>query len=680
MRLQWLAVLFLGLGGCPNDAQTPRRGTQVRRVRPAPPRRTPPPQPWFADARQYLLTGDTDSGRTADFSPDGRLLAVGGTFGRIHLVDLRTGKTLRILQTDDELDRPIHVRFTPTGDHLLAAGYDACALKVWHVETGKVVRSIPLGRAVHGLELTSGANVAVAATGWAKVVSWRTGRETHRVVMPYGLEARHLALNASGTHLAVSSSVGHLRLVDVARREDLAQRRIDSARVTSLALHPTGRLVAVGLANGAIQLLEGATLKRRRAFDWSSVSSAVVGLRFSTGGRRLMALSAQGRLFEVLTATGRILSSRAVTGSPTTSLSLSSDGLLAVAPRKDHRLAIWQSSRHKRRIGLPHKATPRPAGPPATLALPAPQQLLLSVASGRIVSLALSGNGTRLVLGHHPPALSAWTLRTRRANRFVRLWRRKVVPPRGANPLRGLRVALSPKERFVYLHGPTDRLRRYTMAGGWPVAMRPTTARGLRSLLPTPDGKTWITTTATEKVHLWSPLGVRRSSFGALKSPYWVGVSPDSQRFVEVGGVDELAVYDLRTKNRLWRHPGHLHRILEVMALRFSPDSKRLLTYHRSGFLRIVNATTGRRVDHRRIATPPGIVSCALRPDTRVLACAVGPVVRFYEVATGALIRVVRPKSTVTAVLGLGYSADGSTLIVLETQRQLRLLKFPLTR
>ncbi len=673
MRLQGLAVVFLVLAGCPPAAQVPRR---TSRVRPTPPRRSPPPTAWFAQARRYLLTGDVDSGRSADFSPDGRVLAVGGTFGRVQLIDLRTGKTLRTLQTDDELNRTLHVRFTPRGDHLLVAGYDACTVNVWHVGTGKLVRTIPIGRAVHGLELTSGEGVAVAATGWATVVSWRTGREIHRVAMPYGLAARHLALNTKATHLAISSSVGHLRLVNVARRENVALRRLDSARVTALALHPAGELLAVGLENGTLQLLHGATLKRRRTFRWSSTGSAVVGLRFSGDGRRLVALTARGSLLEVVTATGRILAKRAVTGSSATSLTLSRDGLLAVAPRKDRRLAIWQSTRHNRRLSLPTKATPHPAGPPATLTLPTPQQILLTVPSGRILSLALSGNGTRVVLGHHPPAISAWSLRTRPSGRFVRLWRRRVLPPRGVKPLRGLRVALSAKERFVYLHGPTDRLRRYTVAGGWPLAMRPTTARGLRSLLPTPDGKTWITTTDTGKVHLWSPLGVRRSSFRAMRNPYWAGVSPDSQRFVEVGGVDNLAVYDLRTGKRLWKHQGHPHRILEVMALRFAPNSKTLLSYHRSGFLRIYDATSGRRVGHRRIPMPPGIVSCALRPDTRVLACAVGSAVRLYEVATGALIRVVRPKTAVGPIIGLGYSADGSTLIVLETARRLRILRF----
>lgn len=673
MRLLWLAAFFLLLSGCPPDARTPHRVVQVRQD---PPRRSPPPKPWFAGAHQYVLTGAVDSGRSADFSPDGRLLAVGGTYGRVHFVDLRTGKTLRTLQTDDELDRALHVRFTPRGDHLLVAGYDACTVNVWHVETGKLIRSIPIGRAVHGLELTSGTGVAVAATGWATVVNWRTGRELHRVEMPYGLEARHLALNAKATRLAVSSSVGHLRIVDIARRESLAQGRLDSARVTALALHPAGSLLAVGLADGTLQLLEGVTLKRRRTFRWTATDHAVVGLRFSGDGRRLLALTSNGSLFELTTATGRVLGSRAVTGSPTTSLTLSHDGLLAVAPRKDRRLALWQSTRHKRRIGLPTAATPRPAGPQATLTLPAPEQILMTVPTGQIVSLALSSKGTRVVLGHHPPSVSAWSLRTRPRRRFVRLWRRRVLLPRGVKSLRTVRVALSSRERFVYLHGPTDRIRRYTMAGGWPMAIRPTTAHGLRSLLPTPDGRSWITTTATEKVHLWSPLGVRQRSFAAMKNPYWVGVSPDSRRFVEVGGVDNLAMYDLRTGKRLWKHLGHPHRILEVMALRFSPDSKLLLSYHRTGFLRVFDATTGRRVGHRRIAMPPGIVSCALRPDTRVLACAVGSVIRFHEVSTGALIRVVRPKTAVGAVLGLGYSADGSTVIVLEAARRLRLLRF----
>lgn len=676
MRILWSAAFTLLLVGCQPNAQTPRRVAKVPGTRPDPARRTPPPTPVFAGSRQYVLTGTADFGRSTDFSPNGRLLAVGGTYGRVQLVDLRTGKIVRTLQTHDELDRTLHVRFTPRGDHLLVAGYDECTVNVWHLATGNLVRSIRIGRAIHGLEVTSGTSVAVAATGWATVVDWRTGKELHRVEMPYGLAARQVALNAKASRLAVSSSVGHLRIVDIASREPVARGRMDSTRVTALALHPDGGLLAVGFEDGALRLLEGTTLKRRRAFQWTANQHAVVGLRFSKDGRRLLALTTEGSLVELTTSNGRILSTRAVAGSPTTSLSLSRNGLQAAAPRKDHRVALWQSTRHKGRVALPDKATPRPAGPAAKLTLPPPKQDVLTVPAGQIVSLALSKNGTRVVLGHHPPAVSAWRLMTHPRRRFVRLWRRRVLATKDAKGLRSVRVALSARERFVYLHGPTDRIRRYSTAGGWPVAIRRTTARGLGSLLPTPDGKSWITSTATSKVLLWSPIGVLQRSFNAMKTPYWVGVSPDSKRFVEVGGVDNLAVYDLGTGKPLWRHRGHLHRILEVMALRFSPDSKKLLSYHKTGFLREYDATTGLLVGHRRIPTPPGIVSCTLRPDVRVLACAVGSSIRFYEVSSGALIRVVRPKTSVNAVLGLGYSLDGSTVIVLEAARRIRLLRF----
>ncbi len=680
MRLVTMVVVVLMFGGCAPEVQTPRRVVQPPRLGPVAPRRTPPPKPRFADARRFVLTLDADSGRSADFSPDGRMLAVGGTFGRVRLIDLKTGRTLKSFQADDELDRAVHVRFTPGGDHLLAAGYDTCSVKVWHLSTGRLVRTIPVGRAVHGLAIAGAHRVAVATTGWAVVVDWRTGRQQHRVDMPYGLEARHVALNAGGDRLAVSSSVGHLRLVDVGRQETLAQRRVDTARVTALALPPNGKLMAVGLQDGTLQLLQGSALKRVRTFQWTTTEKAVVGLHFSTKARRLTALTADGNLLEIDAATGQVLSRRDIFGSATSSLAVSPDGLLAVAPRTDRRLALWQSKGHAANFGLATRPLPRPAGPRPTLKLAAPTQTLLTLPSGRIVSLALSSKGTRLVLGHQPHAVSAWTLRSKPKLRFVRLWRRRVLPLRGTQGKRALRVALSTRNRFVYLHGPSERLRRYSLAGGWPTAMRPTrlpSARAvLRSLLPTPNGRSWITTTNTAQVHLWSSLGVRQRSFKAMKNPYWVGVSPDSKRFVEVGGVDDVEVYNLRTGKRLWQHRGHPHRMLEVMALRFAPDSKQLLSYHRSGFLRIFDAATGRRVDHRRIRTPPGLTSCALRPDTRVLACAVGSAIRLYEVATGALIRVVRPKTSVSSILGLGYSQDGSTLIVMETARQIRLLRF----
>lgn len=233
---------------------------------------------------------------------------------------------------------------------------------------------------------------------------------------------------------------------------------------------------------------------------------------------------------------------------------------------------------------------------------------------------------------------------------------RRVVARHKARPTPP-RLTPPPKPRFT-------GARRYVYTGP---------AESGRTADFSPDGKLLAVGGAFGQIHL---VDLRTGKLRRTLQSGGVGVSPDSKRLVEVGGVDDLAVYDVRRGKRLWQRQGHPHRKLEVMALRFAPDSKRLLSYHRTGFVRVFDATTGQRVGHRRIRMPPGIVSCALRPDTRVLACAVGSAIRFYEVATGALLRVVRPRST-GKVLGLGYSPDGATIVLLESVRRLRVLRFP---
>jgi len=77
----------------------------------------------------------TDWGRTyAASSPDGTLVACGGSAGVLHLLDARNGRTLRVLRGHTS---PLHwPAFTPDGTRLTSASRDG-SLKLWDVETGR---------------------------------------------------------------------------------------------------------------------------------------------------------------------------------------------------------------------------------------------------------------------------------------------------------------------------------------------------------------------------------------------------------------------------------------------------------------------------------------------------------------------------------------------------------------
>jgi WD40 repeat protein len=84
-----------------------------------------------------------------EFSPDAKILAVGGVYGGISLWDVRSG-TRKRLATKNVFtpSSDIQVRFNPDGTRL--ASVERAGVVIWDVQTGAVVR-----RLIHGLEVTA---------------------------------------------------------------------------------------------------------------------------------------------------------------------------------------------------------------------------------------------------------------------------------------------------------------------------------------------------------------------------------------------------------------------------------------------------------------------------------------------------------------------------------------------
>jgi WD40 repeat protein len=83
------------------------------------------------DGSSVPLAGFTGRATAADYSPDGRLLAVGSDDGAVRVWDARSGEPLREYRWD--VGRPTAVRFARDG-LTCAAGGDGGAVVVWDVD------------------------------------------------------------------------------------------------------------------------------------------------------------------------------------------------------------------------------------------------------------------------------------------------------------------------------------------------------------------------------------------------------------------------------------------------------------------------------------------------------------------------------------------------------------------
>lgn len=238
---------------------------------------------------------------TVALSPDGRLMAAGGTSGQVTLFALPRSGHPRLLATLGGFKSTVYdVAFAP-GGHLLAAASNDGSVRQWHISpTGRpslagVVRA-PQGRSLQAVGYSSDGRLLAAAGADGTLMLWKAGSSRARPVRGTGsAEITSLTFNPSGTLLATGGQDDVVRVFSVTGpgpvRPEHAPLGGFTSYVDSLAFSPDGRDLVAGSSDNSIREWSTSTWQ---TLDVLEDTDPVTSAHFLPSGRALVTADSGG--------------------------------------------------------------------------------------------------------------------------------------------------------------------------------------------------------------------------------------------------------------------------------------------------------------------------------------------------------------------------------------------------
>ena len=429
-------------------------------------------------------------------APDDRTVAIGGEDGSVRFLDLETGEERAALGR--HVAEVFGARFTPDGRRLITTGADSGVI-VWDVRratAGETFSGQP-GRVLTPQITRDGRTLYTAGPG-AAVFIWDLAG-TRGLGRPFSTGAP----SAQPGFAAVTSGQAFL------------------------ALSSDGGLIARGQDDGAVTIVDGQTLARRRRFPVVT-SGPVHGLGFVPRSRLLVVTGPEGFLALADADRGRLLKRAPGHEGDVLPPSISADGRLLVTSSDDQTIRLWS---------LPDM---RPVAGP------------LRFGSNDIEDVQISPDGRRLAIVLVDPSGESATLEVWDADSRRRVARLDVPDTPTA-------VRFSPDGRLLAVGYPHGRSRLWSTTNWKPATHLLAGDVGtIYAVAISRDGRTLATGSEDRTVRLWdiesqqaigAPLPGPGRGVGAV-APYF---TPDGAALIASYDTGRAFRWDLRPES-LARH------------------------------------------------------------------------------------------------------------------------------
>ena len=245
--------------------------------------------------------------RSLRLSPDGKLVATGGTKGAIVLWDTESGQ--RVSRISGHSDQVVAVEFSHDGRYLASGGWDG-AMKLWNVNDGDLLREFGTNNGlIESIVFNEDDSQIASASRSQGVRIWNTmnGEQVtqfseedrrHSARVEFMSDNRQIAL-LSGNRLGSEAEFknGRITIREISTGTELAVISADELGLRGLCLSPDGKWIAsctTSTSHPEILVWDVATGKVRNRFSGHSLS--VADVVFAADGEHLLAVDFVGNI------------------------------------------------------------------------------------------------------------------------------------------------------------------------------------------------------------------------------------------------------------------------------------------------------------------------------------------------------------------------------------------------
>lgn len=572
----------------------------------------------------------------------GELLAAGGAYGALWIVDAITGQLLRVLVGHTHVVNS--VVFAPDGKSVGSCSQDQ-TVRIWDIPSGRDHRIL------EGLRISAttiafchnGKTIAAAASDntvrlWDLVRDCDSGQfEGHANVMSMVFQ--------EDNHILASGAYGNvLRHWDVMQGGEALSLHGHAQPISCIALSPDARILASGSDDKTIRLWDVESRHALKVLEGHS--EAVMSVAFSPNGKTLTSGAADKNIRLWDAGTGASIRTFGGHSNAVYSVAFSPDGNKIASGSHDMTVRIWEASTgdlvrtlqgHAHSVkGIafsPDGKTIASGADPGVVriwnAMLGRMEHVLEGHRQTVFGMAFSPDGKTLASGSNDNTLRLWDTGT---------WESIRILEGHADRVYG---AVFGPDSTTLVSGSCDKtVRVWDVASGQTTRVLAGHSDLVHGLAVSQDGKTIASASRDKTLRLWNLESGKllRVLTGHGDAVYSVAFRPDGETLVSASRDETLRLWNVASGRLMRPLEGHSGSVYSVA---FSPDGKTIASASFDKTVRLWDATSGREIHqcHGHTHWPDSV---AFAPDGKTIASSSWDgTIRVWSVATGQCVAIL---------------------------------------